>query len=112
LCSVIGNLLDNAREAILRGVSAGSPLDKTIELHIKRVRNMLLIRCKNSYSGHLLRDGNGRFLSSKREGEHGLGLASIEAIVSRVHGNWQIDTDGGMFIVTVGLPYLGGENAE
>ena len=102
LCSIVGNLLDNAIEAHSRYTAAG---EYTIVLNIRRVRDMLYIECVNPADPHTLRTSGNRFLSSKAEEGHGLGISSIEAIVSRAQGRASFRCAQGKFSVLLALPY-------
>lgn len=82
LCIILGNILENAIEACERMTKN----DKSISLHIKMVGNMLVITLDNSYDGRIKVSATS-FVSSKRSGgEAGMGLASIQSIVSKYKG--------------------------
>ena len=100
-CSIISNLLDNAIEAHDR-YRGTEPY--TIELHIRRVRDMLYIECINPADAASLQTAGGRFLSSKKEEGHGLGIANIESIVSRAQGHSTFTCSNGRFTVILALP--------
>lgn len=97
LCSVIGNLLDNALEA----VKAVSSEERIIELNLKRQQGMLFISCKNPYKGEIKTE-NGRLITSKNDKKnHGIGISSIEQVCQKYQGTMEIQTDNEVFHVLV-----------
>ncbi len=94
LTALFGNLLDNAIEAC-RKVKNGS-----IELTIRKVNRMNLIKIVNSYGELKVQDG--RIISEKSQpGEHGVGLSSIRTIVEKHGGSCEIEYDGEVFSVCI-----------
>ena len=95
LCSVVGNLLDNALEAV-----AELPLEaRSIELELKQQQGMLFISCKNPYFGERKSD-NGKFASTKEEkASHGIGLASVRQVCRKYQGSMEIHTENSVFRV-------------
>lgn len=77
---LLGNLLENAMDACTQQ----SLHDKFIRLHIKKFPGILIITLDNSYSGQIRKVG-GEFISSKN-GQKGIGTASIKKIVSKYNG--------------------------
>ena len=97
LCSVIGNLLDNALEA----VADITDEDRIIELELKQQQGMLLITCNNPYRGQL-KGTNGMLLTTKKDkGNHGIGLSSIRQVCRKYQGTMEIQTEDGMFRVHI-----------
>ena len=97
MCSVIGNLLDNALEA----VKAVSSEERIIELNLKRQQGMLFISCKNPYKGEIKTE-NGRLITSKNDKKnHGIGISSIEQVCQKYQGTMEIQTDNEVFHVLV-----------
>ena len=93
ICSLFGNLLDNAIEAQLM-----VPKEKRfISLKLRRHMNMLYIDISNPYLNEP-RIKNGHFQSTKEDGkEHGFGTRLIERIVARYQGEQLIETDNHIF---------------
>lgn len=95
LCVIVGNLMENAAEACARMtedsrfVRVGSQLE----------HGVLTLAVDNSFDGHL-RQTDGVFLSSKREGE-GIGLASVMAVAKKHGGNAQFEEKDGVFQASV-----------
>lgn len=99
LCSIIGNLFDNAIEA-----SIGLPEDKrVIRLYMDTKDTYLYISIMNFTSGKKLRKIGGSYLSIKG-GEHGLGLGRIDDIVEKLSGYISRNSEDGVFTTEILLP--------
>ena len=116
LCSIIGNLLENAAEAVEKlNASAGDmPAESTeknaspspvISLKMRRLRSMLFICCKNPYQKQTVHFENGLFLSDKKAPDHGQGIKIIQKLSREAGGTFTADADDGIFTATVMLPY-------
>ena len=78
---ILGNLLDNAEEA-LKGANK-----KYLDLQLKYEKKILYISVYNSYNGELAIGSNGNLYTQKKQKEgHGIGLNSIEMIVNKYNG--------------------------
>ncbi len=93
LCVVVGNILENALEACTRQKSGARFISIRAETTGKGV---VAISVKNSYEGKIVPSGNGRFLSAKRNQE-GIGIASIQNIVSKNNGLAEFRYRDGVF---------------
>ena len=97
VCVILGNLLDNAIEAV-KQVSFD---ERIVDLQIRYDAGNLLIGIKNPYVNALKKGGLGGFASSKRgQGQHGLGLYSIRQALEKYDGILHIETDGDNFLAT------------
>lgn len=96
LCVILGNLLDNALEA----VRLLPQEDRKVSLTVQLSKGILLIAVENPYMGKILVDKNGRICSSKT-GDHGIGIISVERTAARYGGDVSIRHDNGMFSVSV-----------
>ena len=92
LCSVFGNLLDNAIEASRMVENA----PRYINIKTQRVSSMLNINIENSYDPHAVSD--------RRKGEHGFGLPRVRSVVEKYNGVCTISCDGTRFSVDILLP--------
>lgn len=100
LCTVLGNLLENAVEACQR-MAVG---ERTIYIRTSCTERRCIIQINNSYDGKLLRQGE-RFLSRKTaEQRFGVGLESVREIVERNGGMLMLDVSQELFSVGVALP--------
>ncbi len=100
LCSIIGNLFDNAIEASLR-----LPEEKRIIRVYMEVKetNRLYISFTNLTSGMKLQKIMGRYKSTKGA-EHGLGLGRIDTIVKRLEGYISRNSEDGAFTTEILIP--------
>ncbi len=109
-CSILGNLLDNAIEGVLRIPDLHKrEEDAIIHLTISRSWDMFYIYCENPCAPSSIRKRDDRFVSSKQDGQpnvHGVGLHSIETIAARADGRTAFTVSGQMFYAKVVLPFL------
>lgn len=98
---LLGNLLDNANEAL-----ANSP-EKNMEIQIRMDRGLLHIHISNSYDGNTQKAVlNGREIYQTRKEDkqlHGFGLQSITKVVEKYHGVIETDDSNGRFTVDIML---------
>lgn len=95
---LLGNIIDNAVEAVGRDASS----NKFIKLFIKFETNMLLITCLNTYSGELKKTNRGEIVTSKEDSyHHGFGLSSIRKVADKYHGSVIIEDAEGIFKIKV-----------
>lgn len=103
LCAIIGNLLDNAIEAI--GRVPYREKSYTIHLSFSRTRDMFFISCKNETDGMKIRRKGEDFLSSKRKNRIGCGIASIKHHVEMADGYTSFRVENGIFVAEIVLPF-------
>ena len=99
LCSIVGNVLENAFLACLDVPEEARHIHLT--MLVQNVSRLFLV-ATNSHGGKL-RLKNGRYLSSRRNGE-GLGLKSIMTTASRYGGTVDFRHDEKEFFSSVMLP--------
>lgn len=99
LCVILGNLLDNALEAVRR---LTDEKDRWVSLTVRLVKGVLVITVENPYDGGIAADSRGR-LHSGKAGEHGIGLLSVERTVQKYAGEVSIRHDNGIFTVSAML---------
>ena len=98
LTVILGNLLDNAIEAV-------EPLteERVIQLTISYQKGNLILSVKNPYKGELLKKGD-RWITSKKDKDlHGYGLGNVKHIVDKNGGTMRIQTEQQIFSVTMML---------
>ena len=104
LCSILGNLLDNAIEPCMR---IEEPEKRFLRVYIGVMKQQLYISVTNSAGDNLKKTG-GRFLSSKRgrdeQARFGFGLMRIDGIVKQNGGYVNRQTEEGVFATEVMLP--------
>ncbi len=96
---LLGNLLENALDACILEEN----IHKKIVVRGQIKNNTLFLTIDNTFHGKVKKDKNGRYLSSKHEGE-GIGIESAKQIVLCYHGIFQVDCEDGLFCVSVMLP--------
>lgn len=85
---LIGNLFDNAMEAV-RGLK---PEKRKIDLCIKTDKTAFLLEIRNPYEGRRQKDREGNFLTGKKDIIfHGLGLKEVKEIVKKYHGKFTVE---------------------
>ncbi len=102
ICSLFGNLLDNATEAC-RQVEGERKI--TVTCRTRGEETYLSVR--NTMAEE--KSGQGKLLVSRKKDRenvvgHGLGLRSVERVVNRYAGELVTDARGGIFTVAVRLP--------
>lgn len=101
LTTLIGNLLDNSIEACERIESAGER--RFIELKMFDISGETGILVKNSMTGKIEKS-EGIFITSKRKGDHGIGMSQINSIVKKYRGYLNCNTEGTVFETLIHLP--------
>lgn len=92
-CTLLGNLLDNAREA------AEKEQDPYIRVNIKQVKSYIVIVITNKFTGY-----NPQLKSTKLDKEfHGMGIKSVKQIVKKYDGEFVTEQDKDKFTVKVML---------
>lgn len=93
LCTIFGNILDNAIEA----VSA----DDRISVKIGKQLDMQYISCENPFSGELKRRGD-RIITTKKDfASHGFGLMRVRELAVRYGGDVNITAEKGVFLIEI-----------
>ena len=108
IVTILGNLLDNALDAV------SNINEKAIKLYIEYSKENLFIQVENTFDGVVKyskdakeTDGdNGRILTRKSGSEHGHGLNNIRKSVEKYNGHIDINHDDNVFSVGVML-YVG-----
>lgn len=105
-CSILGNLLDNAIEGVLRLPAAQQPY--TIQLTMSQSWDMFYIFCTNPCDLSTMNNANGQWKSSKEmegvPGLHGVGIRSIQRLVNASEGRSSFDVVDGSFVAKIVLP--------
>ena len=100
LCTILGNGLDNALEAVEEVESR----ERRIFVSITSDETRLHILIQNNYDGNLVRK-NGELITRKKEKEnHGIGLKSISQAVKDCEGNLSLEEKNNIFEMYVILP--------
>jgi len=95
MCIVLGNLLENAMEACQKLED-----NRQIKLVIKPKGEQLILMVRNTFDGEAVQDGD-KFVSTKRDGNGGIGLESVKAVVECFGEMFRINYDNEFFRVFV-----------
>lgn len=99
ICTLLGNILDNAIEAADKSENG-----KYIELTIQKTQDGCVINCENSF-GIRPEVIDGRFITGKKNARiHGIGTEIIKDIVSKYHGDIRFNYEEDIFSVRVVMP--------
>ncbi len=99
LTTILGNLLDNALEAV---ETAPDEL-RFLNLTIRRINAMLIIKVENGY-GNAPAENGGKLTTSKADkASHGWGLKSVQTAADRYYGTITTDYKNGVFQSVVTL---------
>ena len=99
LTLVLGNLIDNAIEAVVE-----LPVEeRSLVLRIEYKPDYLVINIKNPYKRQVLKSEE-QYLSTKRDqADHGYGLSNVKAVVDKHQGMMVINDEKGFFEVHLAL---------
>lgn len=98
LTVILGNLLDNALDALERLPSSE---EKRLFLHLKYDRGRLVIKVSNTYDGVLVPSLAGLLTRKSSPSMHGIGLKNVRAAVEKYQGHLKITHDQKLFKVYV-----------
>lgn len=92
---VLGNLIDNALEALKKCD------ERELIVRLTYSKGVMFITIKNSFSGNIKIDSNNQklFTTKKDFKNHGLGLQSVKYTIDKYYGTMEIETTEKMFIV-------------
>ena len=96
LCAVLGTLGENALQAVAKLPEDRREVRVTARLMSE---GMMGIVVRNPYEGTVRLGKNG--LPRERKRNHGIGLPSVQAIVNRYDGSFDLNTKGGEFVVSI-----------
>ncbi len=102
LCSLAGNLLDNAIEAC---VSEKIP-DTVIQFKILHIRDMLFLQCSNPTAKNPSVISRDRIATTKDPNVHGFGIPIMESIARKYGGIYDMKIENGQFKVLISIPLL------
>lgn len=101
LTIIMGNLLDNALEALEKTTAPA----KRLAIDLTYEKGVFLIQVQNSYNGNLLIEYGLPITRKANSRYHGIGLKNVRSIVNKYHGSLDIRNDQGTFSVEI-LLYL------
>ncbi len=93
LCTIFGNMIDNALEAVTAGQSIALTIDKQMD--------MLYISCENPYTGELRKLGDKILTTKKDVTAHGYGISRVREVAGRYDGEVNITAKEGIFLIEI-----------
>jgi len=110
IAAILGNLLDNALDAVAQVE------ERTVKLDIEYGRKALFILVENSFDGvvEYVQEGGARekrLVTRKSGGDHGQGFRNIRRAMEKYDGYMDIAYEGNVFSVTV-LLYVNGDGKD
>ncbi|MCR4903411.1 MAG: GHKL domain-containing protein [Butyrivibrio sp.] len=94
---IVGNLLENAIDA------AAKPKEKKIVFNMQFAGGVLFLRIKNTYEGNIKIE-NGCIHGKRSINSHGIGLRSVQDLISQQNGNIDIKVTEDFFVVEGMIP--------
>ncbi len=101
LCTIIGNLLDNAMEAVMREEQDSN---RFVRIFVGILKEKLYISVYNSMKGKPQKGKKNQYLSTKGGDNHGFGLSRIDYIVEKNSGFINRQHEDGVFATEILLP--------
>ncbi len=98
LAIILGNLLDNAIEAV-----AELEKERQIKTKINYNKGRLIIQVENPYQGERFKEGNRYLTTNKEPSKHGLGLENVKNVLQKYDGSMEITHQGMVFSVSLML---------
>lgn len=95
---ILGNALDNALEANLRSRIENPYVD----LKVKYDGSNLMIVVENSFDGKMIQNRRGERVTRKADkGNHGLGIGSIQNVLKKYHGYYDVKIRENVYCFTI-----------
>ncbi len=105
ICTIFGNALDNAIEAVMR---IEDPEKRLIHLTVSAQHAFVLIHVENYFEGELKFEG-GNLVSTKGDDRfHGYGFKSLRYTAERYGGSVSVEAENNWFDLKLLIP-LGGQ---
>ncbi|MBE6880538.1 MAG: GHKL domain-containing protein [Ruminococcaceae bacterium] len=102
LCAVLGNLLDNAFDAVRKD---DRTKNRRISLTIRRINRMLIIKVVNSFNGEINLSG-GKLKTTKTDGGlHGWGVESARTAAAKYDGTITTTAEDDVFTAVATLSF-------
>lgn len=98
ITSIVGNLLDNA----INAVSKIAEQDRKITVNLSYDKGRLFIAVQNKYDG-IIKMTKGRPVTDKDTSEHGYGLKNVERTLEKYNGHIEYQHNDGIFKTTAML---------
>lgn len=98
LCIILGNAIDNALEANMRG-----NVDKPyVDLKVKYDGDNLIIIVENSFDGDIIQNKKGEHITRKTDKEnHGIGISSMQNILNKYNGYYDVTVQDNIYCLKI-----------
>ena len=103
LCTIVGNLLDNAIEAC--GEPNQASARRFVDFAFLTKGKNIVISVRNSYF-HEIKQENGRYATRKERLFHGIGLSLLDSVVRKYSGHVIRNHENGIFETHIIIPLL------
>jgi len=100
LCIVLGNALENAWEACQQLEASQK---RWVSVEARLLQGQFLIKVANSFNG-TVKMSNGRYLSTKKKPDHGIGLQNIHKVVAAYGGYVKLEHTRTVFTFMAAFP--------
>ena len=101
LCSIFGNLLDNAIEHC----DGGDKSKSTISITVNIINGFFIMNINNSFNSEKIRKSGNELLTTKSDVYlHGIGLKSLNTTVEKYDGVFKLEYKGNIFKTTIMIP--------
>lgn len=102
LCTILGNLLENAVEACLH-ISDGNIRKITLKTACKP--SLWYMTIENTFDGEIIPENKRNFRTRKNNSNyHGIGISSVRTVVEKYKGSFDIQTDNSIFRAGITIP--------
>ena len=95
IITIMGNLMDNAIQALMK-----TDQERNLFLKVIYTKGRLIITIRNTFNGRVNYQ-NGKIISSKKIPDHGYGLKNIQNALKKYDGSMKLDHDAVFFSVDV-----------
>lgn len=92
LTIILGNLLDNALDAVKKIED-----NRYIDIKIRYTKNRLIFKVDNSFDGVLIKDKGELITTHKEKSNRGLGLQSVKAVIEKYNGVMEFKYENNRF---------------
>lgn len=93
---ILGNLLDNALDAVKK-----LDQDRYIDMKIKYTKGRLILKIDNSFDGRIIKEKGRIITSHSDENNHGFGLESVKTVLEKYNGFIEFKYDSNIFYTSL-----------
>ncbi len=92
MATILGNLLDNAIDA-LEAIEG----KRMVSVKIKLSRGQFIIKVSNTFNGIVIERANNLITKKEDDGNHGLGIKNIKKVLEKYNGSMDIEYNATTF---------------